>query len=326
MRKIIFINRNSRAGFSIYKVSKPIIDLFDNKDCVFLPEYGATIPVLLRNLRYIKKIRERHAIHHITGDVHYGILALLGYKTVLNVHDTVSLDFNKISKLKKFIIEWLWYRIPLKYATKVTCISEQTKKSLQRLTKRRDITVVPDPIDTSLIYSPLKPIKNKPNILFIGVKENKNLIRCFEALSGIECFITIVGKLKEDQMNALKQFHIDYRNVWNLSDAELNDEYYKCDIVSFCSLYEGFGMPALEANQAGRPVICSNIPVLKEVAGNSACYVDPYDVSSIRNGYLRLISDENYRISLVEMGRRNVLLYKPEVIKARWDEIYNDIK
>ena len=85
-------------------------------------------------------------------------------------------------------------------------------------------------------------------------------------------------------------------------------------------------MPALEANQAGRPVLCSNLPVLKEVAGDAADYVDPYDVSSIRSGYLRLINEEQHRIELVEKGRINVLNFYPSVIKNRWMDVYNEIE
>lgn len=325
MKKIIFINRNQVAGFSIYKVSKPIIDRIENKENLFLPKHGGSLIVLLQNLYFILKNRQRGAIHHITGDVHYGILALLGYKSVLNVHDTVSLDFNQSSKLKKRLIEYIWYRLPLRLATKVTCISEQTKLSLEKLTKRKDIQVIHDPIDTTLRPKELAPISEYPKILFIGTKENKNLIRCFEALKDIKCQITIVGKLKGNQIDKLHELDLKYHNKWNLSDEELNEEYYNCDIVSFCSLYEGFGMPALEANQVGRPVLCSDIPVLKEVAGEAACYANPYDVSSICEAYHKLIENDSYRRQLVDNGRKNVKRFLPDNIIEEWIDLYSKL-
>ena len=85
-------------------------------------------------------------------------------------------------------------------------------------------------------------------------------------------------------------------------------------------------MPALEGQQAGRPVLCSSLPVLKEVAGDGACFVDPYSVESIRNGYLRLINDEEYRQQLVEKGKINVSNYLPSEIKRQWENVYNELK
>lgn len=323
---IIYFHRNKDAGFSINKVTQTIVREIEDKEEYYMPSSGAGIKDLIANIKFIRKHRKKGAIHHITGDVHYGILGLIGYTSVLTIHDTVGLDFAKMNKLKSIVFEWLWFRLPIMIASRVLCISEVTKTYLSKYTSRKDIRVIHNAIDSTLQFCTPKPIEGTVKILFIGTKDNKNLNRCFEALKGIDCHVTIVGKLKPEQVKSLEDNGISYTNKFNLSDEELNDEYYKCDIVSFCSLFEGFGMPALEANQVGRPVLCSTIPVLKEVAGVAACYADPYNVASIRDGYMRIINDEEYRQQLIEYGKRNVLFYLPSVIKKQWEDVYKNIK
>lgn len=323
---VIYFHRNTKTGFSINKVTQTIVREIEDKEEYYMPSAGSGIKDLIANIQFIRKHRKKGAIHHITGDVHYGTLGLIGYKSVLTIHDTVGLDFVKMSKVKSLIYELLWFRIPIMIATKVLCISEVTKSYLMKYSSRKDIQVIHDAIDSTLQFSSPKPIEGTVKILFIGIKDNKNLIRCFEALKGIDCHVTVVGKLKPEQVKALEENGISYSSKFNLSDEELNAEYYNCDIVSFCSLFEGFGMPALEANQAGRPVLCSTIPVLKEVAGDAASFVDPFDVNSIRDGYLRLIKDEAYRLELVNKGKTNVLKYLPSAIKKQWEEVYNELR
>lgn len=324
--KIIYFHRNNKAGFSINKVTQTIIRDIDNKKEYYMPCSGSGLRALLRNILFIIKYREKGAIHHITGDVHYGILGLIGYKSVLTIHDTVGLDFLKMGKIKSFIYGLIWFRLPLLLSSRIVCISEVTRSYLWKYSKRTDIRVIHNAIDSKLEYSSMHSMITVPNILFIGIKDNKNLIRCFEALNGISCRITVIGKLKDNQIESLKANDIDYINKWDLSDDELNQEYMKCDIVSFCSLFEGFGMPVLEANKAGRPVLCSTIPVLKEVAGEAACFVDPYDIEDIRRGYLHLINDQEYRKELVDKGVKNVLKYQPTIIRNQWQEVYSSLE
>ena len=84
-------------------------------------------------------------------------------------------------------------------------------------------------------------------------------------------------------------------------------------------------MPIIEANVVGRPVITSRVASMPEVAGNSACLVDPYSVESIREGVIQVIKDEPYRKQLVENGFLNALRFRPEVIAAEHLEIYRQL-
>jgi len=94
----------------------------------------------------------------------------------------------------------------------------------------------------------------------------------------------------------------------------------------FASTYEGFGMPIIEAQAIGRPVITSNIGAMKEVALDTACLVDPYDVESIKNGIQKLIRDEAYRDLMIKKGLKNVERFSLETISNQYIALYKSIK
>jgi glycosyltransferase involved in cell wall biosynthesis len=137
--------------------------------------------------------------------------------------------------------------------------------------------------------------------------------------------LTIIGKLNESQVRELELSGIDYENKTNLSASQIITEYENCDIVGFASLYEGFGMPIIEAQRVGRPVVTSNCSSMPEVAGNGACLVDPLDVSSIRAGIQRVIEDQAFRESLVTNGFKNARRFEPDVIARQYLELYRSV-
>jgi len=116
------------------------------------------------------------------------------------------------------------------------------------------------------------------------------------------------------------------RELGRLTDEELVAAYRRCDMVVFASLYEGFGLPILEAQAMGRPVITSNFGAMREAAGDAALLVDPYSVEEIRAAILRIKNEPGLREELVRKGRENVERFRAKAVAARYAEIYRRLK
>ena len=84
-------------------------------------------------------------------------------------------------------------------------------------------------------------------------------------------------------------------------------------------------MPIVEANAVGRPVVTSNLHSMPEVAADAACFVDPYDVQSIRAGIESVVSDATLRAQLVDAGLRNAQRFRPRVIAERYARLYRRV-
>lgn len=321
---IVFFYRNHKVGYSIKKVSDTLASYFENITKWEVPSEHATFGGILSNFLYVYKHRTKTGINHITGDIHYCIMALIGLKTVLTIHDTSAYDMCK-NPLKKIIVKYLWFVLPLWFSKRIVCISSKTLESLKRFTKRQDIIVIGNAIDKSFIFSPKKFNSERPVVLMIGTAWNKNIGTMLKALEGLNCHIIIIGNLSPDIKNTINCLGLSVENKQGLTDYEIVKEYIKCDIVAFCSIYEGFGMPIIEGNMTGRVVITSDIEPLKEIGGNSVLYTNPYDYTSIRRCFDRLINEENLYDDLVEKGINNVKRFSLDKIASQYEQIYNDL-
>lgn len=263
-------------------------------------------------------------VNHVTGDFHYLTYLLPKSRTVLTIHDTVTLDYR--SGLKRWLIKVLWFYIPEKRSEIIVCVSEFMKHRLLHYLKcnPNKIRVVYNPVSDLFSFKELIK-KDQPRILIVGTAFNKNVERSLAALEGIACKVSIIGVLSESQQDALKKFNISYENHERLSLSQVAREYELSDLVVFASTYEGFGLPIIEAQAVGRPVITSNIGPMPEVAGAGACLVDPLDVDSIREGVLKVLRDDLYREALVKAGLENVKRFAPQVVANAYATIYREI-
>ncbi|WP_447641637.1 MULTISPECIES: glycosyltransferase [Chitinophagaceae] len=325
--KITYFFRHPEVGFSIQKVFSIIVSEVNKhatSEIVEMPSKGSMPWDIVRNCICTFKNRNKKGINHVTGHIHDVILALVGCKSVLTVHDLVFLD-NVKNPIKRFY-KWLfWLYLPIKLADKVVCISSETQRKIIQHINTHKTMVIFDPIDTGFEYLPRSFHKEKPVILHIGTGWNKNLKRTIEALEGISCHLRIVGKLKPEILDLLKVKKIDYSNAFNLTDEEIKQEYIHCDIVNFPSEYEGFGMPIIEGQQTGRIVITSRIEPLIEVSNNAVWYVDPQSVTSLRAAYLGVILNKEKREELIRMGRENVKRFSANLIAEQYLKLYKEI-
>ncbi|MCZ2844935.1 MAG: glycosyltransferase family 1 protein [Candidatus Bathyarchaeota archaeon] len=287
-----------------------------------VPESGAALGSMFRNLRFTRS--HRAGITHITGHVNYISLAA-GRKTILTVHDSGSALYgNPIHRLFKKI---LWFWLPALFVKKITVVSGFSKKELSKLIPfaKKKIAVIHNPVNSILEYRPKSFLNDKPLILQIGTKSNKNLEGTIKALTNIHCTFLIIGELSKKQMELLEEYRIDYTNKKHLTFSEIKRAYEECDLVSFISLYEGFGMPVIEAQAVGRPVITSAIEPMLEVAGKGACFVDPECPEDIRTAILKIIQEKGYRDDLIQKGLENVKRFQIEEIAEQYLELYKKL-
>ncbi len=228
------------------------------------------------------------------------------------VHDLIAFQ-NEPHDRRATWIEKLTVRRTVFSAVKVCTVSESTKKDLcDRYPALPDASVAPifagpmttDQSDnhadgkTVLCIATLCPRKNQLRLIAAFASLPENLRQSSKLI--------LVGKRGwEDELIVEKAKTIP--NVeWKqyLSDAECETLFKSATVFAFPSLYEGFGMPLLDAFRHGVPVLTSDRGSLKEVAGDAALLVDPESVESIRDGLAKLLTDSDLRETLREKGKK----------------------
>ena len=137
--------------------------------------------------------------------------------------------------------------------------------------------------------------------------------------------LVIICSDPKNVRNILKSVNFKFSIFSNLSLKNVYRQYKLCDILLFSSLYEGFGLPIIEAQAVGRPVVTTNYGSMKEISNGSACLVNPKDPSSIYAGIEKIIKNKKYRDYLVAKGFKNVERYKAEKIGRDYVNLYKKI-
>jgi glycosyltransferase involved in cell wall biosynthesis len=281
---------------------------------------------ILPRLRIIRDVKQNQLpVTHVTGDISFAILGADRKSSMVTIPDC---GFVKHSTgIARFLKKMFWLQRPVRHARVVTTISEAAKREIVEMCPwaRDKVHVVPIAISQDFQPKGERVFSKVPRILHVGTAPNKNVLRLIQSLEGIRCELTIIGVLPNVELEALQRHGIDFRNRFGLSSREVVEEYQRADLVAFVSTYEGFGMPILEAQAVGVPVVTSNQSSMPEVAGDGAVLVDPWDVGSIREGIQRVINDQDLRNETIAHGFRNVLRYDPQEIAGMYLKLYYEI-
>lgn len=240
------------------------------------------------------------------------------------------------------VLLWrLQYRYVRQRADFFLTISEFTQKEMVELWRLppEKIKVVPcacSPImrtvtDAGLLENLRKKYQLPEHfVLFVGNfnprKNLERLLRAFDLVKEqIPQHLVIAGEQgwKFDKQAALESVcHTDAIHfIGYVPDEDMPALYSAADLFAFPSLYEGFGIPVLEAQACGAPVLTSKCSSLPEVGGEGAFYVDPYDIESISDGIRAVLTDSVLSKNLVRQGLRNVKRFSWESSARRLDEI-----
>lgn len=280
---------------------------------------------------------------------HYVLPPLVRCRSVVTIHDCIHLMFPQyLPNRLAYIYARASIAMASRCATRVMTVSESSKRDILRF-----VNVDPDKI--SVIYNAyderfgVEPREedvvrvreryqlHDEFVLYAGnVKPHKNLERLIAAFQivrkrGLDHLKLVLIGDEISKYAALRravhqhQLHKYVRFLGYLPEETLAVMYRLAGVFVFPSLYEGFGLPPLEAMASGTPVVTSNVSSLPEVAGDAAVLVDPYDPDAIADGIFRVLSDESLRRDLRRKGIVRAHQFSWETSVGRIHDIYDQV-
>jgi glycosyltransferase involved in cell wall biosynthesis len=296
------------------------------------------IPVALR--------RERVDLFHAP---HYVLPPLVHCRSVVTIHDCIHLMFPQYLPGRlahAYARATIWSAT--RRADRILTVSEASKSDILRCfnVPADKIVVIYNAIDACFLLEPAEDDfartreryqLTNPFVLYVGnIKPHKNLERLIDAFDRVRrqgfdhLRLVIIG----DQISKYQglrravhrhKLHKHVRFLGFVSPETLAVLYRLASVFAFPSLYEGFGLPPLEAMASGTPVLSSNVSSLPEVLGDAALLVDPYSAEAIADGLVQLLTNEELRTTLRTRGLAKARQYSWEESVQRVHQIYNEV-
>src|SRR5688572_7205838 len=280
---------------------------------------------------------------------HYVLPPLTPCRSVVTIHDCIHLRFPQYlpSRLGyAYARSSLW--VAAHRSARILTVSEASKRDILRYFRvpESKVAVIYNAIDERFSEEPpadeVMRVReryqlNDPFILYAGnIKPHKNLERLIEAFHIIRkgelefVKLLIIGD-EISKYAALRRtvhrykLHKHVRFFGFVPDATLAILYRLARVFVFPSLYEGFGLPPLEAMASGTPVITSNVSSLPEVAGDAAMLIDPYETDAIAGAMRRVLMDDRLRDDMRERGLARAREFSWGRSVRRVREIYDEV-
>lgn len=323
MRKVLFLRKKIVGQNSIEELAHSLLNGIPDLELAVFPEYSNTLKGMWRNILFARKYQGD--VNHLIVPSECYVCPFIGGLKIVTLHD-VQTGLLGTNRIKVWLKKKLLRSYPYWFVDKIVCITKFTRREMIELYNpvAHKICIVNNSYNSMIQYVPKAFNDAYPLILHIGTAERKNLIRVIQALKGIPCKLHIVGKLNDKILRCLDENQIDFTQEQDVPFVRIIELYRKCDIVSFPTLYEGFGMPVIEAQATGRPVVTSPVASIPEIAGDAVCFVNPEDVSDMREGFIRVIKDKNYRDELISKGVINSERFSPSRMIKNYSELYGE--
>ena len=280
--------------------------------------------------------------HGLSGQIPVGKSSV---PRIVTIHDLIFLIHPEFYNP----IDVQIYKSKSAYAVKnsqiVISISESTKNDVLKFfnINKDKIKVVYqsyNPIFSKTLPEKVKlNVKQKYNlpdsfILYVGtVEPRKNILTVIKAMHfyNIDYPLVIVGRHKKHYFKEIAKFIQGKKIVKNLffqTNVDFNDLpaiYQQATVFIYPSLYEGFGIPVIEAQQSGVPVITSNISSLPEAAGPHSITVNPLDIDQIANALIVLLNDEEKRKTMIASGYEYVKRFSDKNFADQLMQVYQEV-
>jgi glycosyltransferase involved in cell wall biosynthesis len=291
--------------------------------------------------------RERVDLFHAP---HYVLPPLTPCPAVVTIHDCIHLRFPQYLPNR---VAYAYARASLWIAThrshRILTVSEASKRDILRYFRvpEKKIDVIYNAIDERFGQPPepeeMERVRERyqlddPFILYAGnIKPHKNLERLIEAFHSLRRgggFDTVRLLIIGDEISKYAtlrravhrhKLHKYVRFFGFVPDETLASLYRLASVFVFPSLYEGFGLPPLEAMASGTPVITSNVSSLPEVVGDAALLIDPYEPESIADAMRRVLTDAALRDQLRARGFQRAREFSWDRSVRRVREIYGEV-
>ena len=288
---------------------------------------------LLRTLRSVKE-----PLH--LPNQHFGRFSFfLRVPFIITVHDLARFIFREEGGNFKERMGLLFDRMGIKRASFIIAVSENTKRDMVRLwgIPEERIEVIYNGIDRD-VFKPCGK-DSSPYILYVGSERpRKNLPRLLEAFREVKRFypelkLVKVGRegrsprFREMTVRKIRELGLEGDVIFtgDVDDGRLAKLYSEALLLVYPSLYEGFGLPPLEAMACGCPVCASNSSSIPEVVGDAGILFDPYSVEDMTRAILKVLSDNSLRRSLIERGFERASLFTWERTAEKTLELYGRI-
>lgn len=245
---------------------------------------------------------------------------------VVTIHDMTPFLIPETFRKSHGMYQRAYFRFAARKAVKIITVSENSRQDICNILNVPPEKVVVAPLAVDLVCpkggvtSLLHRLRKKnglksPFILYVGaIHPRKNVARVVRAFAQLKKTKRIPHKLiiagefrwmPDQVMKEIENAKIAEHCLFlkDLTDPELACLYSSCEMLVWPSLYEGFGLPVLEAMSLGAPVVTSNCSSLPEVAGDAALLVDPRSIDEIANAMWRILNEPDLANRLREKGR-----------------------
>lgn len=307
--------------------------------------------IIYENIYLPKFLIENHyRLYHSTN---YILPYFCSFPSILTIHDLITFEYPKLCQRESVFYFKLLLSRSIKRATKIIAVSNTIKNDILRRFDVPDAKIEVVYHGINLILKKTENIDNLKKtrqkyhlperyILFVGnIEPKKNLerlIRAFDKLrktTELKHKLVIVGKKGWKYNSVFKT--IDELKIRNeiiftgyVPEVDLSTIYSMADLFMFPSLYEGFGIPPLEAMACEVPVIVSNKGALPEVTGGRCLQIDPYNVQEITEVMYKLLTDTNLRRKSILQGNEWVKQFSwekaaKETLNVYEQAIFNNI-